>query len=402
MSSHQINGLDEAGRIGDNIIFTKVSLNRENEINLLIYNLLSFNKIILNKSDIKGHEPPRLFKYIKALHDDETINVSHYIMRHRTQNLLLSSLFRFVADDLFRSRGDLISLFEERDWSIIQRALNILNRFKKKNIFAESYVKSFGFKKIAEQIGRVLLRKHGIDELSKRDSPRTVIQIDGGYPFSFWWYDLMQNPESGLISGKALITGITNGDNFYPTVSSAGTISGIMSSHPERRYLYPLRELEIYRSQFEDENISSFSYKHSKSLEKPIYQNRILKIGSITNELWSTIPYLKHLKEDRKKTYEVFTIHTENDISDFFREWGYGKPENTNIIVGTLATTRERENVSWCIKERYPVEYTTDYKDDFDTLISNLSARVDIAHPDIRNDYYRKIGNFERRCRRSL
>lgn len=395
--------MDESGRIGDNLIFTKVSVNRENEINLLIYNLLSFNKIILNKSDIKGYEPRNLFKYIKALHDDETINVSHYIMRHRTQNLLLSSLFHFVADDLFRSRGDLISLFEERNWSIIQHALNTLNRFKNKHIFAESFVKAFGFKKIAEQIGSVLLRKYGnVEELSKKDSPRIIIQIDGGYPFSFWWYELMQNPESGLIPGKALITGITNGDNFYPTVSSAGTISDIISSHPERRYLYPLRELEIERSQLKDENILSFSSKHSKSLERPIYQNRILKIGSITNELWSIIPYLKHLREDRKKTYEVFSIHTESDISDFFREWGHGTPENTNIIVGALATTRERENVSLCVKEGYPTEYTTEYKDDFDTLMSNLSARVDIAYPAIRNDSYQKIGTFERLCRRSL
>lgn len=395
--------MDEAGRIGDNIIFTKVSVNRENEINLLIYNLLHFNKIILNKSDIKGYEPRNLFKYIKVLHDDETIDVSHYIMRHRTQNLLLGILFRFLADDLFRSRGDLISLFEVKDWSIIQHALNTLNRFKNKNIFAESFVKAFGFKKIAEQIGNVLLRKYGnLEELSKKDSPRIIIQIDGGYPFSFWWYDLMQNPESGLILGKALITGITNGDSFYPTVSSAGTISGILSSHPEGRYLYPLREIEIYRSQLKDEDILSFSSKHSKSLERPIYQNRILKIGSITDELWGSIPYLKHLREDRTKTYEVFNIHTESDISDFFREWGYGTPENTNILVGTLATSRERENVSWCIKEEYPIEYTTEYKDDFDTLISNISARVDIGHPALRDELHRKIGNFERLCRRSL
>jgi len=400
VSSVNIIGIDEAGRIGDYIIFTRASVERDNEINLLLRNLEHFGKIILNKKDISGYEVKNLMNYVRDISDDEVIDISISIMRHRTQNLLLGILFSFLSDDLFRTRGELIELFQAKDWSIIQRTLNSLNRFKRRFIYAESFVKAFGMKKIAEEVGRRLLREYGsIEQLSKDDAPMTIIQIDGGFPFAFWWDDLLHS-DSGLVFGKALITGITNGDSYYPTISTAGTISEILLKHPEKQYMFPVKELTVEPSEIYDENMPRFYSKHSEALGRAVYQHRILLIGSFNDDLLCCIPYLKHLKEQRKKTFEVWTI--DSTMQNFCNDFGYGISENTHIVVGNLTYQRDRDNLTWCRQRGYPIEYTSDYKDSFDSLIASLSSEIDLAPSKVRDGISRKLGNFERSCRKGL
>ena len=97
--------------------------------------------------------------YVTSLIDDETIFVKMYVMRQDIQNKLLRILFNSFSDDLFRLRGELIDLFNNRDLGVIQKTLSSLNRFKRKPIFVESFIKAFGFKKITvlDACARVVL-----------------------------------------------------------------------------------------------------------------------------------------------------------------------------------------------------------------------------------------------------
>lgn len=76
MSSNiEINGIDEAGRIGENILFTKASVDRDFEIHLFLTNLSYFNKLIPNKDDIKGYDAKTVIKYTRDIIDNEIFKV---------------------------------------------------------------------------------------------------------------------------------------------------------------------------------------------------------------------------------------------------------------------------------------------------------------------------------------
>ena len=124
-----INGIDEAGRIGENILFTRVSVERDFEIHLLLHNLLYFNKLIPNKNDPKGYDQKSLIRYVRDIIENEIFKTSIYKMRYQSQALLLRYLYYFLSEDLFRLRGEILYLFQNKDWSVIQTALTSLNRF---------------------------------------------------------------------------------------------------------------------------------------------------------------------------------------------------------------------------------------------------------------------------------
>ena len=107
MSLVEIDGLDEAGKVGEEILFTRVAVERDFELHLLLHNLSSFNKLIPNKNDVKGYDSRSLIKYVKDIVESEIFRTSMYKMRYRTQVLLLRLLYSFLSEDLFRSRGDI-------------------------------------------------------------------------------------------------------------------------------------------------------------------------------------------------------------------------------------------------------------------------------------------------------
>lgn len=401
MSLVEINGLDEAGKVGEEILFTRVAVERDFELHLLLHNLSSFNKLIPNKNDVKGYDGRSLLKYAKDVIESEIFKTSIYKMRYRTQVLLLRLLYSFLSEDLFSSRGDILDLFSKKDWGVIQVVLNSLNRFKRKWILAESFVKAFGMKKMVEDMGKSCLERYGsVENLSSDLGPKIKVQIDGGFPFAFWWKDLLENVESGLVKGKCLITGITNGDRYYPTVATAGTISNILKLHPEMHHLFPIKELDAQMVKAGDEDFRRFYERHSFSLSRPIYQNRILIIGKIANQLACCIPYLAHIQENRTKTFETFCIS--GILENFLRDFGHGTKEDTDIVVGKLASSLDKQNLEYSKEKGYPIKYLSDFQAPFDDLVSKLHSEIELTPSDKRYGIERKLSNFNSVCQQEL
>jgi len=395
----EINGVDEAGRIGENIIFTRVSVERDFEINLLLNNLSYFNQLIPNKNDVKGYDKKRLGRYAREIIETETFKTAIYKMRHESQVLLLRCLYSYLSEDLFRLRREVLSLFETKDWRVIQTALDSLNRFKRKGIFAESFVKAFGMKKVVEDLGKNYLQRYqSIEKLSSVSGPKIIVQIDGGFPFAFWWKDILKNTESGLVKGKCLITGVTNGDKYYPTMATAGAISNILRLHPELQYLFPIRELDIRGVKYED--MGRFYEQHSFSLSKPIYQNRILIIGKIINQMVCCVPYLFHIQEQRTKTFETFCIS--GSVDNFLRDFGYGTKENTTVVVGRLTSSLDKENLQYCRDKGYPIKYLSSLKTTFNDLINRLQSEIELAPSSKRYDLEGKLSRLNSACQHEL
>jgi len=401
MSFVNINGLDESGKIGEDIIFSRISVEKDFELHLMLNNLSCFNKLIPNKNDVSGYDVKSLIRYARDIIESAVFKTSIYKMRCEAQVFLLRLLYRYLSEDLFRLRGEILDLFNRKNWGVIQTALNSLNRFKRKWIFAESFVKAFGMKMIVEDIGRFYLRRYeSVENLSSDSGPRVIVQIDGGFPFTFWWKDLLDDAESGLIKGKCLITGITNGDKYYPTIATAGTISNILHLHPEIHYLFPIKEIETQRVESKEEDLFDFYRNHSFSLSRPIYQNRILIIGKIIDEIACCVPYLFHIQVGRTKTFETFSIS--GSIENFLRDFGHGTKEDTNIVVGQMTTTLDRQNLQYSKEKGYPIKHLSDFQTPFNDLASKLHSEIELAPSGKRHSLEGKISSLESICKREL
>jgi len=400
MSLVEINGIDEAGRIGENILFSRVSVEKDFEAHLLLANLSHFNNLIPHPDIIKGYDAKSQLQYIKELLENESFRITIYKMRTQTQVVLLRLLYGMLSEDLFRLRADILDQFQHKDWSVIQTVLNSLNRFKRKGIFAESFIKAFGIKKITEDIGKNYLRMYGSVEDLSSSGPRIIVQIDGGYPFAFWWKSLLEDPNSGLVKGKCLITGITNGDKYYPTTASAGIISSALHMHPEIHYMFPIKEMEISGIRLEEESMQYFYRQHSYSLSRPIYQNRILFIGKIAQQISCCIPYLYHIQEGRTKTFETFSISS--SVDNFLKDFGYGTKDDTNIVVGKLASSLDKENLQYCVDKGYPIRYLSSFQVTFNEMMDRLNSEVQLAPSSSRSDLEKKLSSFNLACQHEL
>jgi len=256
-------------------------------------------------------------------------------------------------------------------------------------------------KKIVEDIGKFYLQRYeSIEKLSSDSGPRIIVQIDGGFPFAFWWKDLLENTESGLVKGKCLISGITNGDKYYPTMATAGTISNILRLHPEMHHLFPIKELDIQRVKYADEGLYRFYKQHSYSLSKPIYQNRILIIGKIIDQIACCIPYLFHIQERRTKTFETFSIS--GSIENFLRDFGHGTKEDTNIVVGRLVSSLDKQNLQYCREREYQIKHLSDFQTAFNDLVSRLHSEIELAPSSKSYDLERKLSTLNSVCQREL
>jgi len=96
-------------------------------------------------------------------------------MRFETQVLSLRNSYILLNEDLFGLRGKILELHDKKDWGIIQTTLNSLSRFRRKEIFAEPFVKAYGTEKIVENIGKIYLEKYSTEDLSSDSEPQIML-----------------------------------------------------------------------------------------------------------------------------------------------------------------------------------------------------------------------------------
>jgi len=396
-----IHGLDEAGRIGEKIIFCEASINCNDEVPLMLRNIWHFHKLILNKNDVRGYDETTLLKFVSELIDERTIIIHLYNLSNDFQNLLLRGLFYHLSNNLFRIRGQIIESYTKRDRIILEDVLKNLNAFKRKAIYSESFVKSYIMKEITGKIGSSYLRQYStIENLQGDNGPRIDIQIDGGYPFAFWWSDLLDNLSSGLIRGKCFVTGLTNGDTYYPVVSLAGTIASILHKYPAKQYYFPINEINKLEVDTSSEVFFQHYIRHAYSLSKPIFQKRMLLIGSYQDDLKPLIPYIYYKKQNRSNTYEPFFI--QESLENFIKEFGYGSPENTIIIVGKLDNTTQKQDLKKCREFGYSIIEINELKEDIDQFFTELVSEAELSPATRRTEMLSRLTRIKSSCIQDL
>lgn len=294
----EINGIDEGGRIGENIYFVRVGVRIDNEIQLLLRNLDYFGKLLVRKDDLFGRDEKNLQKYLRDSFDDPCVSVSIFRMHVHTQMQILETYLKFLSEELFKARGTLIDSLksilsnrtnnEENSTDLdgtskvkVWQVIDAMKRFEQYPFIYELLVKSYGMM-------RVTAKLDGISDLfrtkvSEGSRYMLVVQIDGGYPFAFWWQQLLESSNlSNMKKGNVHIAGVSQGDAFYPAMSTAGALAYVINRYPQRAFFLPVTGL-TYDEEFplNDE----YYFKHTTALTRPIFDERIVFIGQIDTDL---------------------------------------------------------------------------------------------------------------------
>ena len=108
----EINGIDEAGSVGEPIIFCRINVSIKNEIQLFLRNLNHFGTLMPNKMKLRGFDPSNLLKYVTGLIEDPTLRVELYRMPPEVQLKLVYSLAMQTAIELQGNRAELVNIFD--------------------------------------------------------------------------------------------------------------------------------------------------------------------------------------------------------------------------------------------------------------------------------------------------
>ena len=400
----EINGIDEAGRLGEDIYFVRVGVRIDEEVQLLLRNLDHFGKLFVRKEDLFGREEKNLQKYLRDSLDDPCSAVSVFRMDVNVQMKLLREYLRFQSEDIFKARGVLIGAFEtimagkesgdqddtsEKDfWQVV----TLLRMYEQYPFLYESVVKSYGMMNVAARLDKLsnLFR----NTLSPGSRYMLVVQVDGGYPFVCWWHKFLDDTTRflNIKKGNAHFAGVAQGDSFYPAISTAGTLAYVINRFPQRAFFLPTIEVE-YDEKFPLDE--AYYYTHATSIVRPTFDNRILLIGAIDPDLKSCIPYCLH-RADRKKTFEPFQINV--SAKNFFEEYGYGKTENTLIIAGRLTAAQQKDDFRFCKERGYSCYHLADFKESIISLLTDVENEIDLLHKDKKTKLASAFEPMKKRC----
>jgi hypothetical protein len=395
----EINGIDESGRVGEIIYFVRVGIGLPFETQIFLRNLEYFGKLIADGNDVKGYDKSTLFKFVVDYMDDPSIDVTIFRLFPDEQLKLLTRLCLEAGRELYAAREPVVSLFDsegkiaQKDFDVLSKtiseAFNPAKKFRNPQFWIESFIKSFAMRSITgrlESISRLY-------RIAAQAEHFLVVQIDGGYPFAFWWKDLMSIPNTRFTKGTFVVSGISNGDNYYPAVSTAGIIAQILSFNQERTHLFPIQTLG-----FSDDAVDfpSFYENHSRAVTLPVFQNRMLFVGQITEGTRQCLPYLMH-RRDRRNTYEPFHLGT--GFQWFFRRFGKGTPENQLVIVGRALSPTDKENIKFFDKNGYKTLHVSEFKDDVEALLTELTSEIQMSPTQKRTSLSSKLKIVEESCK---
>jgi hypothetical protein len=309
--------------------------------------------------------------------------------------------------EIFGARGTLIEAIKERQTApeAVERVSNAegtsevkmwqvvetLKRFEQYPFMYESLVKSYGMMEITAKLDNIssLFRT----TVGPGCRYMLVVQIDGGYPFAFWWQKLLESPNLAHIKrGNIHVSGVSQGDGFYPTISTAGALAYVINTYPNRAFFLPFDEL-IYDEKFplDDE----YYLRHTVSLTRPTFDNRAVFIGSLDPDLKSCLPYCLH-RVDRRKTYEPF--HVEISAENFFDRYGYGKPENTLVILGKLVSKQDKEDARFCGEKGFTCTNIADLKPQFESLCTDVDNEIDLLPKERKAKLAGHFEAMKKRC----
>jgi hypothetical protein len=384
----EINGIDEAGRIGERIYIVRLGVPLPSESSILLLNLKHFGNIVVEHSDLIGKDDRSLLSYAREVLDIPNISHTILALREGLQLKLLRQLMRLQSDSYFLYRKNLLNVIKRTpyDEAELSRLISDLSVFKNEPAYAESFTKAFAIRSMVMKLGTQssLLRdsREGIDKL-------LVIQVDGGFPFVFWWKDDLDNGRiPKLARGACNFAGITSRDKCYPIVSASGAVASILRKFPQHTHFFPIDEID------EDVELPNEDYYqgHMISFTRPTFRHRMLIIGEVGSRLRSLIPYALH-RSDRSRTWEPF--HIQKSVPNFFHDYGEGGPDNTIGVYGTLGGTADKDDVKFLRENDYPCYHVSELQKSIVSLFDDLASEIDLYPSNARPSLQVKLSKLK-------
>lgn len=341
----EVNGYDETGIIGKYLRFVRIGMDIENSLRPFVYNLLHFRSVSATKRFLGGISASIKIDYVKKVMNDPAISMTQYLFSTDHQIDVLRQFTLLEEKALYAKRGelirDLIGVADHRPF--LENLANYLKRYERVPYWMESFVKSYGFRMIIEDLqskSKVLANRSIVDY-------RVVSYVDGGFPFVFWWHHFLgfQSPSSRFSVQKTPIYGVTKGDEYYPATSMAGNVAFITSTISGM--VYPHNVFDLPQMDFIQ--LNDFYNLFSQTTSVPTFQKRVLFVGSLHRDFQYLIPYVLHVDNSFEQVYEPFrlTWKEEGTLKTFYRTFGR-YPQNDVVVVGGLRSDEEKQIVQEC------------------------------------------------------
>lgn len=364
----ELNGFDEAGIIGENLRFTRVSINAKNSLRPFIYNLLHFGSVTATKKFLSGFPDENKADYVRTVLSDPAINVNHYVFS-TTHQLDVLRKFTFLEEKQFYGqRRLLVEGILQKDESKIWKVADYIKRYARTPFWMESFVKSYGFRMIVEELSRT---SKVLSNSTASDDYRVFTFVDGGYPFVFWWRSFLNDIDrpSCFSSDKTPIIGITNGDQYYPVVSMAGNIAFITNTVPGMIFPHNVKEVPI----MDERKLKNFYHDFSSSLNSPKFHRRVLFFGNIYTQLQYLLPFIMFSSSSHKEVVEPFRLsYVEGGtLKSFYKTFG-GGPKRDIIISGNIKSDKDQKIMDECIERGIDCQEITEYVPQFKQILDDI------------------------------
>lgn len=364
-------GLDEAGKISDNYIyFARVEIDEKDEQDLFINILFNTDDFLYSKEILNNLKTKRILKLCNNLLDKNLVKVKFYKLSPIVQNKILNDVFRYQALYLFRSRFNLIDMFDKEkiNKGRLNAIIRQLHHYRKYSTFPDYSMKSYAFLNILNEMCN---NPHICEFLKKKDNYINV-QIDGGHFFSFWWYDLINFHQNiDIIRNKLFIRGSAHGDECYLPVNIADLFSRAFQKKSLRFFDYEIIDIKYDFRSLPVSN-DTFFRKFWSALSKNIFKKRVLMIGK--SELFNLLIHVMHRK-NRKINYEPFQISS--NIEYFFKNHSTGYPQNNIAVFGDTLNDIDTDNIKICESIKIETCSIIDFQDDFFKFFDLIEKSVE-------------------------
>ncbi len=380
---NRIIGFDESGTLGDeNIIFSQIEFKKEKEFDIFIHNLLNSKYFLFPKRIVNGWDIKTKIKICHDLLKNDLVKVRIYKLNLGEQNKIMYDLNRSQGDGLFKIREKLIQMYMEvyeetniesvnsklsSDKKELESIISKLSPYSKPFRVFDTFAKSYSYLYI---LNKICKSTESIDLLNSGNN-NIRVEIDGGYPFSYWWsFFLSEHENKELLKYKVFINGISNGDKNYLSMNIADLVAKTFFKELPKFIGYQINDIKY---DFKELKYSKriFFEKYWNVLVNPYIRNRIIFIGK--SELFRIIPFILY-SENRKNQFEAFELRNDDSIQNHFRTHRLQSSKKILIIFSNNLNKTEKDNISYCEERGLEIHHISDYNEEVKFFLDNIEA----------------------------
>jgi hypothetical protein len=342
-----------------------------------VYNLLHFRSVSATKRFLGGISDSIKIDYVKKAMNDSAISVSQYSFSTDHQIDILRKFILLEEKNLFSKRGDVLYclLHQGNREGALEDMASFLKRYDRTPYRMESFIKSYGFRMIVED----LLQSSPVLKNRAVTNYRIISYVDGGFPFVFWWRTFLayQQLNSRFSLQKTPIYGVTKGDEYYPATSMAGNIAYISSCIPNLVYPHNIIDLP----EMDSTKLNDFYNVFNQTTDVPTFHKRILFVGSLYQDFQYLIPFILHLGSDYKFVYEPFRLAWKSGgtLKSFYRTFGR-YPENDIIVMGPCKREEDKEIAKECADLDLDCQNASDLLGVYDDLLDKIEEQSEASN----------------------